>query len=143
MDFTEAIRIDPKSVPAYSHRGTTWVLKGQYDKAIADFTEVTRIDPSSAFAYGGRAIAWQMKREHHKAIDDFTEAIRLDPTNVNLIDLLATAYAAVGNFDAAVEWEEKAVQLASEAKKADRKSQLEAYKAHKPYLVAPWTGRFK
>ena len=86
-------------------------MKGQYDKAIADFTEVTRIDPSSAFAYGGRAIAWQMKREHHKAIDDFTEAIRLDPTNVNLIDLLATAYAAVGNFDAAVEWKKKQSSL--------------------------------
>ena len=35
-DYTEAIRLDPKSAAAYNDRGWVWTAKKEYDKAIAD-----------------------------------------------------------------------------------------------------------
>ena len=47
-DFSEAIRLDPKSATAYDRRAGAYEAKGNYDQAIADFTEAIRFDPRSA-----------------------------------------------------------------------------------------------
>ena len=45
----EALRLNPKYMPAYLGRGIECFDKGEYDEAIADFTEVIRLNPG----YGG------------------------------------------------------------------------------------------
>jgi tetratricopeptide (TPR) repeat protein len=44
VDFTEAIRLNPKDAVTYNRRGIAYYMKGDYDRAIADFTEALRID---------------------------------------------------------------------------------------------------
>ena len=55
-DFTEAIRLDPKSALYYDHRGNAYYSKednqafrkADYGNAISDFTEAIRLDPKNS-----------------------------------------------------------------------------------------------
>ena len=64
-----------------------------------------------------------------------TEACELSKwKNTDYIDTLAAAYAEAGDFDAAVKWQTKAIELGSFDPKLKQTSQerLELYRAHKP-----------
>ena len=52
------------------------------------------------------------------------------------LDTLAVACAECGQFDEAVRWQAKAVELATQAEKADYQSRLDLYKAGRPYREA-------
>ena len=43
-DYTQAIRLDPKSAVAYCNRGLAWSNKGDFDKAIAAYAEAGDFD---------------------------------------------------------------------------------------------------
>ena len=60
-DFTEAIRLDPKSAQAYANRALAYVEKSEYDKAITDLTEVIRLNPKGALAFWGRGMAYRIR----------------------------------------------------------------------------------
>jgi tetratricopeptide (TPR) repeat protein len=83
VDYTEAIRLDPKYALAQNNRGNAYKAKGDYDSAIADYTETIRLDPEDALAYFKRGNAHEAKKDYGRAIADFTEAIELNPNNAN------------------------------------------------------------
>src|SRR5271157_1252305 len=137
-DYTEAIRLDPGIAPAYDNRGNAWRVRKNYDKAIADYTEAIRLDPK--YAYG--KLAWlratrpeESLRDGKKAIEFATRGCELTEwKDANMLGTLAAGYAEVGDFDKAVEWEEKAIQLyasADDRKKGEER--LKLYKDKKPY----------
>jgi len=141
-DFGEAIRLDPKYAMAYNNRGGAWYAKGAYDKAIADFGEAIRLDPKLAPAYNCRAWLWatcpdEKYRDGKKAVDSATRACELtDWKDTLLFDTLAAACAEAGDFDAAVEWQEKALGLLTKGNEQYRKdfdARLTLYRAKKPY----------
>ena len=49
------------------------------------------------------------------------------------LDTLAAAHAEAGQFDDAIRWQEKAIELVEAEKKADYESRLVLYRAGKPY----------
>jgi tetratricopeptide (TPR) repeat protein len=53
-DFTEVIRLVPKSPTGYYNRGLSYAKNKDYDKAIADFTEAIRLDPKNDASYHNR-----------------------------------------------------------------------------------------
>jgi len=57
-DYSEAIRLDPKSVTPYIDRSNIYGFKGDWDKAMADATEAVRLDPKSAPAYNQVGVAY-------------------------------------------------------------------------------------
>jgi tetratricopeptide (TPR) repeat protein len=75
---SEAIRLDPKSAPAFVNRGLAYVDKGDNDRAITDHNEAIRLDPKNALAFASRGNAYQNKGDNDRAIADFNEAIRLN-----------------------------------------------------------------
>ena|ERR1700677_1086017 len=111
--FTEAIRLDPKYVPAYNNRGDIFKATGNYDKAIADYDEAIRLDPKYTPAYINRGIAYGAMGEGGKAMADYNEAILLDPksglayVNRGLLD------EAGGDYQAAFTDFEKSIHLDS------------------------------
>jgi tetratricopeptide (TPR) repeat protein len=93
-DYTEAIRLDPKSDAAYHNRGVAQRDKGDLDRAIADYTEAIRLNPKSDAAYHNRGVAHKAKGDLDRAIADYTEAIRLDPKYAGSYSNRGIAYAA-------------------------------------------------
>jgi tetratricopeptide (TPR) repeat protein len=78
-EYTQALRINPKSTLAFFSRGLVWQAKREYDQALADYTEVLRLDPTNALAFNNRGNTWRDKHELDKALDDLNEALRLAP----------------------------------------------------------------
>src|SRR5260370_661859 len=80
VDYSEAIRLDPKYVIAFVSRGIAYPVKGDYDRAIADYNEAVRLDPKYALAFYGRGLAYHLTGDFDRAIADYSEAIAVDPT---------------------------------------------------------------
>ena len=66
-------------MPAYNGRGTTYLIKEDYARAIPDFSKAIELDPKSARACIGRGNAYSGKEDYERAIPDFSKAIELDP----------------------------------------------------------------
>jgi outer membrane biosynthesis protein TonB len=62
------------------------------------------------------------------------EACKLtDYTQAHVLSTLAAAYAESGDFESAVKWSQKAVELGKPEQKADLAKEMETYKAQKPF----------
>jgi tetratricopeptide (TPR) repeat protein len=139
-DYSEAIRLDPKYFRAYCNRAESWDNKGEYAKAIDDYNEAIRLNPNDGLASNGCAWIWATCpdariRDGKRAVESATRACELTEwKDGSLIDTLAAAHAEAGDFAKAVELQEKALNLVSDA---DVKQQLEErlalFKARKPY----------
>ena len=76
-DYTEAIRLKPTYVHAYTSRGLVYDTWYEYDKAIADYSEAIRLKPDHGLAYYLRAISYVGKGEQAKAEADAAKAEQL------------------------------------------------------------------
>jgi tetratricopeptide (TPR) repeat protein len=139
-DYNKAIRLDPKYVRAYKGRGSVWNVKKDYDKAITDYNEAIRLEPEFAAVYNGRA--WlratcpeEKYRDGKKAFEDACQACQLDNYKAaDSIDTLAAAYAECGDFEKAVEWQEKANKMFTDAEdKQEGEERLKLYRSNKAY----------
>jgi tetratricopeptide (TPR) repeat protein len=65
---------------AYSNRGRSHFLLGQFDKAVADLDESLRRQPAYAAAYGHRGTVHLAQGRNDLALMDYTRAIELDPS---------------------------------------------------------------
>jgi tetratricopeptide (TPR) repeat protein len=139
-DYTEAIRLNPVDAKSHNNRGKAWFAKQEYDNAVKDFSEAIRLDPVDAEVYNN--IAWLRATcpnvkylDGAEAVDMATKANELTAwTDLDCLDTLAAAYAECGDFAKAVEWQQKAIDMALEDDvKADFRGRLELYQAGKPY----------
>ena len=142
-DFTAAIALDAKLTDAYSNRGNLLRARGKYEQAIADFEKAVRLDPRNAAAQNN--LAWlratcpdEKFRDGQAAIAAAKEACELsDWKNPDWLDTLSAAYAEAGQFKEAVKTQNQAIELASEAQRADLESRLALYQEQKPFRDAP------
>ncbi len=139
-DCNEAIRLDPKNHDLHYNRGNAWSARKEYDKAIADYNEAIRLDPKNSIPFNCRAWLWatcpnEKFRDGNRAVDSATGACELSEwKNAGHIDTLAAAYAETGDFGKAVEWQEKATKLYTDAEdKKKGEERLKLYKDKKPY----------
>ncbi|MCH8840041.1 MAG: tetratricopeptide repeat protein [Planctomycetes bacterium] len=138
-DYSKAIRLNPKLVSAYFNRSIAWKAIDNFGRAIADFNEVIRLDPKVVLAYN--ELAWLLAtcpyakyRNGSQAVEYATKACELSSWKYSrMLDTLAAAYAEAGDFEKAVEWQTKAVSMASESEKSSYQSRLDLYRAGKPY----------
>ncbi len=106
-DFTEAMKLDPSTVPAYfapayGRRGLAYAEKRDYDHAIADYGEAIRLDPNSAPAYNGRGLAYFREGDLDRAIADYNEAVKRNPGYAIAYDNRGLAYANKNDYDRAL-----------------------------------------
>ena len=73
-------------------------------------------------------------RDGAKAIEDATKACELTGWNdLYCLDTLAAAFAEAGQFDKAVECQEKAIELAPDDEKEDLGTRHKLYQERQPY----------
>src|SRR5439155_869351 len=138
-DFSAAVRLDPHESVAYNNRGNARYFLKDYEHALMDFAEAIRLDPHGPVAYNSRAVLRatcpdEKYRDGKKALADATKACELtDWKDAETLDTLAAAYAEAGEFEKAVEYSQKAIDLADDDDKPDLESRLKLYQERKPY----------
>ncbi|MGE5141443.1 MAG: tetratricopeptide repeat protein [Rudaea sp.] len=127
----------------YCDRAEIWEQKRQLDKALADYAEAIRLAPRLFRPRNASAWIWATAadakyRDGKKAIECALRA--KDLWNVShpewaSANTLAAACAETGDFDQAVKWQTKALELASDDEKPGLAERLDLYKSRKPYRM--------
>lgn len=140
LDFNQAIAIDTKDSFSYLLRGNAWDGKKEITKAVADFQEAIKINSRYAAAYNKLASILATYpdakiRDGRKAIEYATQACELTSWKESFyLETLASAYAEAGEFENAVKWQIKVLEMStSDLDKKTSLSRLELYKAKKPF----------
>jgi tetratricopeptide (TPR) repeat protein len=114
VDFTEAIRLEPKFAHAFYNRSTVYQAEDDFDRAIAGYTEAIQLDSNYVRALNNRGLAYQAKGDNDRAIVDYSEAIRIDPKFVHAYRNRGTAYRAKGDIGRAIADFDKADELSAD-----------------------------
>ena len=124
----------------------TKMSRGEFAEAISGYETAVRVDPDRALAFND--LAWLRAtcvvaefRDGAKAVEEATKASEL--TNwkkAHYVGTLAAAYAEAGDFDSAVKWQKKTIDLLTEEEeelRADFEERLKLYQSGKPYRESP------
>ena len=96
---------------AYCMRGSTYLKKGEYNRALEDFTKSTKLNPKYVDAYCGRGDTYLCKSEYDRALEDFSKAIRLNPEYADAYHGRGSTYISKSESDRALEDFNKAIEL--------------------------------
>jgi tetratricopeptide (TPR) repeat protein len=140
-DFSTSIELYPDSEVSYRNRAMAYTRKKDFAKAAEDSAKVVELNPESPV--GNNQLAWLLStapdnkvRDGKRAVEAAKKACDLtEYKNGGYLDTLAAAYAEVGEFDKAVEWQEKALKAGDlPIKDLDAaKKRLQMFKEKKPY----------
>lgn len=116
-DYQRAIALDPRSIPAYEGRGRIWRKGGENEKVVANFAALARMLPDDPI--GHRELAWILAtcdkdsiREGGRALREATAACELTKwADPGCLEALAAACAEVGDFESAVDWQTRALEI--------------------------------
>ncbi len=137
----QAVELDPESPESHGNRAIVLLSIGKYDKALDDFDAVLRFAPGSV--RGHRERAWLLAtcpeekiRNGDEAVKSATRACQLtDWKEPHCLTTLAAACSEAGDFDGAIRWQERALELSGTRSQevANQRRLLDRYKAKKPY----------
>ena len=140
-DFDQLIQRQPQAAVAYNNRGFNKQELGRYAEALADFRQAIELAPKYLLAY--QNAAWLLAtcpddeiREGRAALEIAQKAHELsDSESTGVMKAMAAAYAENGEFEKALAWQTKVVELATEDERADEQQLLDTYGSEKPYRM--------
>jgi len=138
-DFTTAIQLLPTFVAAYRNRGHSRENLKKDELAVHDYARAIELDPGNVTHYA--ALAWLRATSGHALVRDGQQAVQLatqmqslaGQMNYRHLDILAAAYAEVGQFSKAVKWQSMSLESSPEDKKASLGQRLKLYQREIPY----------
>lgn len=106
-----AVQIDPNLLEAHRALGYVWEGTATYDRAMQSYETALRINPNLAILHISMGNMLLNQGETNGAISSYLQASQLAPTSVQPLQLIAQAYARVGDFGKASQYAETAVNL--------------------------------
>ncbi|MDC6166081.1 XrtA/PEP-CTERM system TPR-repeat protein PrsT [Paucibacter sp. XJ19-41] len=103
----------PQDIAFMAYLGDLAMTRGEYEKAEKQFRQVLSRQANNTAALNN--VAWTMAQQKKPGAAEFAErALKLAPDTPGLMDTLATALAAEGRVERALELQRKALSLAPE-----------------------------
>jgi tetratricopeptide (TPR) repeat protein len=144
-DLTQAIKLDPGMSAAFRRRADAYEKTGDFPKAIADLNKSIELAPDQSASYND--LAWLFATCVDSTVRDGNAAVQLgrkacdlsEWKNANYVDTLAAAFAENGNYNAAVQYEERAINLANpqDTNRFEMQRRLSLYRQNQPYRGIP------
>jgi Flp pilus assembly protein TadD len=139
----EAIQIAPEWSEAYMNLGMSLAGQKKFQEATAAYATAIQLKRNDRELSGAvNALAWLLAtaqedsaRDGRRALELATQACELtDYKDASVLDSLAAANAETGDFEAAIEWTNKAIALApEEATREGLLRHLESFQAERPW----------
>jgi tetratricopeptide (TPR) repeat protein len=141
-DYSKSIECDPTYTEPWYMRGRAWEAKKEYAKAIADYEKAAELagkqphyaNYHTALALVLAACPDAKVRNGKNALTAAQKAYDL-AKGPNEMAVLAAAHAELGEFDKAIEWQTRAIDLAPAAQKEQYQRRLKLYQDAKPYRL--------
>jgi arylsulfatase A-like enzyme/Flp pilus assembly protein TadD len=142
-EFREALRLQPDNEEAHNNLGLTLRMTGERDQALAEFTAALARRPDWPGPMS--EIAWILATHSDPSVRDPAKAVRLAERAAELtgrrqpviVDTLAAAYAAAGDFERAAATAQEAASLAAAggatALSGEIGGRLALYRKKKPF----------
>jgi len=122
-DYSEALRLNPKTVSAYfspspfatyknlnSYKAMIYFQRGEayqnikeYNKAIMDFSEAIRLFPEYDPAYFSRSSLYWLSNNYEKSIADLTTILSFLPDSGDALEHRAIRYYQLGDYNKAID----------------------------------------
>jgi tetratricopeptide (TPR) repeat protein len=137
--YADVLANDAKSWLAYRGRADAYLSIGKQAEAIADYEAALKLQPDDTGILNN--LAWVLAtspdeklRDGKRAIELATQASKISQyKQAHILSTLAAGYAESGDFENAIHWSEKAVELGREPIKQQLRKELESYQTHKPW----------
>jgi tetratricopeptide (TPR) repeat protein len=137
--YSAVLAEDPKEWRALRGRGDAYLNIGKQIEAIADYENGLMLQPDDQGMLNN--LAWVLATSPRDSLRDGRRAIELatkagEATEYKLphiLSTLAAAYAETGDFESAVKWSTKSVELSDKEQIEALKKELESFKAKKAW----------
>jgi tetratricopeptide (TPR) repeat protein len=137
-DFSKVIELAPQSAVAFNNRGFNHQQLKEYDKALADYQRAVELAPRYVLALQNRA--WLLTICEQEELRDPASAVEIakivneitEFKDINDLTLLGATFAAAGDYETAVGWQEKVVAIANAEQKPVAGKILALYQDKKP-----------
>lgn len=142
-DLTAAQQFAPNDSDIYLHRGNVHLARGDCSAAIADFEAAVQLNPTNPHRHNQLSWIYSTCRDSpcrnaEKALAHATTACELSGwRDFIILDTLAAALAASGQFDRALQTLEQALEFAPEGDRPTLHRHRESLRARKPYHELP------
>jgi tetratricopeptide (TPR) repeat protein len=135
----EVLSDDPDNWMALRSRGDVYLSIGDHAKAVADFEKALKAQPENSGILNN--FAWVLAtspddkvRNAKRSIELGTKACELTKFKAaHILSTLASGYAESGDFETAIKWSSKAVELGEGETKEQLEKELESYRQKKPW----------
>jgi tetratricopeptide (TPR) repeat protein len=137
--FNEILQDDPNNWLALRGRGDGYISVGDHKKALPDLEAALKIEPENSGILNN--LAWLLGtspddelRNGQRAIELAKKACELtEYKQAHILSTLASGYAESGDWENAVKWSEKALELGEGEVREQLAKELESYKQKKPW----------
>jgi tetratricopeptide (TPR) repeat protein len=80
----------------WNNRGRAWLLKDDYERALADLNRALELEPQLPGVWDNRARVWFSQGEFTRALADFDQALQLNPRFVAALAGRGVTYLRLG-----------------------------------------------
>lgn len=138
-DYTRVLEQDADNWLAKQGRADAYLGLGKHQEALTDYEAAYAAQPKNPTVLNN--LSWLLSTSPNDELRDGARAVELAKTacevteykQAHILSTLAAGYAESGDWDKAVEWSTKSVELADARQKEALSKELESYKQKKPW----------